>query len=160
MRRSPQFTGALPVQEKFPETLDGRGVLVLLPNEYQRNELQWLQKNEVQPGVWRNDGFGHHADASASLDVAHDGADQAGGVDQPRAGTGLPEPSDDRIMESHAFSPREHHETFPSHQAPGHTPTSSQSMIVRDNNTEALLMEENGVHPQGLVHQHGTCQRR
>src|SRR5436190_19241026 len=117
-RSIPQLAGSLPLHEQFPETLHGRRIIILLPDENERDTLERFQQNEMKGRSRGDDGFGNNADARARFHVTHHGADEARRMGQTRSHTRLPAASNDRIVKSHAFAAGEDDERFASERGP------------------------------------------
>ena len=111
----------MPREEKFAKALDRGGFLVVAPNQDERDGEGGFERNEFEERAGGPNEFAHDADASASFDVSHDGANEARRNGKPRDDSRPAASGNHGIVQAHAFAAREDNkglacESFPIHK--------------------------------------------
>ncbi len=140
----------VPFGQQLAETLDGRRVLVLLPDEHKGHCLRGGEGNEPEQGAARANQFGHDADPGARLDVGHHGSDHAWGLGEAGEDAGAAAPGDDGVVEAHAFAAGEDDEGLAGQLFPWHAAPRGEGMAHWDDDAERLGPEEGGLKAAGF----------
>jgi hypothetical protein len=140
----PEAALLFPFEEEFAEALDGRGIVVFVPDENQGDAEDRFEEDKFLAGTRSDDGFGDHADARAGFDVKHDGANEAGGMGEARDQPGLAATGDDGIVKANAFAPREDDERFAGERGPGQGLPADERVIRGNDDAETLFVKRNG----------------
>ena len=114
----PEAALLFPFEEQFAEALDGRGIVIFMPDEHKGNTEDRFEEDKSEIGRRSDDRFSNHANAGSGFDIEHDGAYQARGMSEARDHAGLAATSNNSIVKADAFAPREDDERFASERGP------------------------------------------
>ena len=121
--------------------MDGGRIVILVPDENERDMEDWLEGDEFQMCTGRDDGFGDDAKARAGFHIDHHRADEAGRMREPRNHARLTAARDHGVMQADAFAAGENDEWLPRQGRPGKCTLLRKGVIGRDDNAEPLLLE-------------------